>query len=134
MMNNLSNRLTNKLTNKLTSKKSNNMTNNIVKKLTCALLAVTMTFSAWAISLDDAKQQGLIGEMQNGYLGLVVENVEAQSLVASVNEKRKTIYLNLARKNNITMVQVTALAAEKALNKTQTGHFIKNAAGQWTKK
>ncbi|MBA6340294.1 YdbL family protein [Colwellia sp. MB02u-10] len=110
------------------------MTNNIVKKLTCALLAVTMTFSAWAISLDDAKQQGLIGEMQNGYLGLVVEDVEAQSLVANVNEKRKSIYLNLARKNNITMAQVTALAAEKALNKTQTGHFIQNAAGQWVKK
>ncbi|MFT6918654.1 MAG: hypothetical protein ACJA2G_001273 [Cognaticolwellia sp.] len=125
-MNNLSNRLSNKLT--------SNMTNNIVKKLTCALLAITMTFSAWAISLDDAKQQGLIGEMQNGYLGLVVDNVEAQSLVASVNEKRKSIYLNLARKNNITMAQVTALAAEKALNKTQTGNFIQNAAGQWVKK
>ena len=125
-MNNLSNRLTNKLT--------SNMTNNIVKKLTCALLAVTMTFSAWAISLDDAKQKGLIGEMQNGYLGLVVKNAEAQSLVTSVNEKRKSIYLNLARKNNITMAQVTALAAEKALNKTQTGHFIQNTAGQWVKK
>jgi uncharacterized protein YdbL (DUF1318 family) len=124
----------NNLTNRLTSKKSNNMTNNLVKKLTCALLAVTITFSAWAISLDDAKQQGLIGEMKNGYLGLVVENAEAQSLVASVNEKRKSIYLNLARKNNITMAQVTALAAEKALNKTQPSHFIQNAAGQWVKK
>jgi uncharacterized protein YdbL (DUF1318 family) len=126
MMNNLSNRLT--------IKKANNITNNIVKKLTCALLAVTMTFSAWAISLDDAKQQGLIGEMQNGYLGLVVENAEAQSLVASINEKRRSIYLSLARNNNITMAQVTALAAEKALHKTQTGHFIREAAGQWVKK
>ncbi|TWX73642.1 YdbL family protein [Colwellia sp. C1TZA3] len=107
---------------------------NIVKKLTCALLAITMTFSAWAISLDNAKQQGLIGEMQNGYLGLVVDNAEARSLVASVNEKRKSIYLNLARKNNITMAQVTALAAEKALSKTQTGHLIQNTAGQWVKK
>ena len=128
------NNLSNKLTSKFTSKQSNNMTNNIVKKLMCALLAATLTFSAWAISLDDAKQLGLIGEMQTGYLGLVVENAEARSLVASVNEKRKNIYLNLARKNNITMAQVTTLAAEKALNKTQPGHFIQNAAGQWIKK
>ena len=116
--------------NKLTS----SFTNNIIKKLTCVLLASTMAFSAWAISLDDAKQQGLIGEMPNGYLGLVVNNAEAKSLVASVNEKRKNIYLNLARKNKITMQQVTVLAGQKTLAKTQSGHYIQNAAGQWVKK
>ena len=113
---------------------TNSFTKNIVKKLTCALLASTMAFSAWAISLDDAKQQGLIGEMPNGYLGLVVNNTEAKDLVARVNEKRKNIYLNLARKNKITMQQVTALAGQKALAKTQSGHYIQNAAGQWVKK
>lgn len=111
-----------------------NLTNKFIKKLTCAVLVSTMAFSAWAISLSDAKKQGLVGEMQNGYLGMVVESAEAKSLVASVNKKRKTIYMNLARKNKITMQQVTALAGEKALAKTQTGHFIKNASGQWVKK
>jgi len=115
-------------------KLTNNMTKNIVKKLACALFASTMAFSAWAISLDDAKQQGLVGEMPNGYLGLVINNAEAKSLVDSVNEKRKDIYLNLARKNKITMQQVTALAGQKALEKTQPGHLIQNAAGQWVKK
>ena len=113
---------------------TNNMTRNIAKKLTFVLLTATMAFSAWAISLDDAKQQGLIGEMQNGYLGAVVDDTEVKNLVASVNEKRKSIYLNLARKNKITMEQVTALAGEKAFSKTQSGHFIQNATGQWVKK
>lgn len=112
----------------------NNLTNRFVKKLTCALLVSTLAFSAWAISLSDAKTQGLVGEMPNGYLGVVVESAEAKSLVASVNKKRKSIYMNLARKNKITMQQVTALAGEKALAKTQSGHFIQNAAGQWVKK
>lgn len=112
----------------------NNLTNRFVKKLTFALLVSTLAFSAWAISLSDAKTQGLVGEMPNGYLGVVVESVEAKSLVASVNKKRKSIYMNLARKNKITMQQVTALAGEKALAKTQSGHFIQNAAGQWVKK
>jgi uncharacterized protein YdbL (DUF1318 family) len=112
----------------------NNITNKFLKKLTCGLLVSTMAFSAWAISLGDAKQQGLVGEMPNGYLGMVVNNDETKSLVASVNEKRKSIYMKLARKNKITMQQVTALAGEKSFAKTQSGHYIKNAAGQWVKK
>lgn len=112
----------------------NILTNKLVKKLSCAFLVSTITFSAWAISLGDAKQQGLVGEMPNGYLGMVVNNAEAKKLVASVNKKRKSIYMNLARKNKITLQQVSALAAEKALAKTQSGHYIKNNSGQWVKK
>ena len=111
-----------------------NLTNKLIKKFTCAVLVSTIAFSAWAISLSDAKNQGLVGEMPNGYLGVVVDSAEAKSLVASVNKKRKSIYMNLARKNKITMQQVTALAGEKALAKTQSGHFIKNAAGQCVEK
>ena len=111
-----------------------NLTKNFIKKLTCALLVSTMTFSTWALSLSDAKQQGLVGEMPNGYLGVVVNSTEAKSLIAGVNQKRKSIYMNLARKNKITMKQVTALAGKKALAKTQSGHLTKTAAGQWVKK
>ena len=112
----------------------NNLTNTIIKTLAFALLVSTVAFSAWAISLSDAKQQGLVGEMPNGYLGVVVDSDETKNLVTSVNKKRKSIYMNLARKNKITMQQVTALAGEKAFAKTQSGHFIKNASGQWIKK
>jgi len=108
--------------------------NNFIKRSACALLISAMAFSAWAISLSDAKQQGLVGEMPNGYLGMVVDNAEAKNLVASVNKKRKSIYIKLARKNKITMQQVTVLAGKKSLAKTQSGHLIKNAAGQWVKK
>ena len=112
----------------------NNLTKKLLKKLSAALLISTIAFSAWAISLGNAKDQGLVGEMSNGYLGVIIESTEAKSLVASVNEKRKNIYMNLARKNKITMLQVTALAGDKAIAKTQPGHFIKNASGQWVKK
>ncbi len=110
------------------------LASSFIKKLTCALLISTMAFSAWAISLSQAKQQGLVGEMPNGYLGVVVNSTEAKSLVADINRKRKSIYMNLARKNKITMQQVTALAGEKAIAKTQSGNLIKNSAGQWVKK
>jgi len=105
-----------------------------IKRISLAFIASTIAFSAWAISLDQAKQQGLVGEMPNGYLGVVVASGEVSSLVDMVNKKRKDIYLKLARKNKITMQQVTKLAGEKSISKTQAGHLIKNSAGKWVKK
>ena len=112
----------------------NQLIKHLIKKLSLVLIAYTMAFSAWAISLDQAKQQGLVGEQPNGYLGVVVASSEASSLVDMVNKKRQDIYLNLARKNKITIQQVTKLAGEKAMAKTQSGHLIKNSVGQWVKK
>jgi len=112
----------------------NNLMNKFIKKISYVILISTIAFSAWAISINDAKQQGLVGEMSNGYLGLVVDSPEAKKLVSVVNEKRKNIYINLARKNKITMEQVTTLAGKKSFSKTKPGHYIKNNAGQWFKK
>jgi len=105
-----------------------------MKKFSLAMVTLTITFSAWAVSLEQAKQQGLVGEMANGYLGIVVTSPEAASLVAKVNKKRKNIYFDIARKNKLTMKQVTALAGEKAIAKTRSGHLIKMASGGWIKK
>ena len=106
----------------------------IMKKITLAVIALTVTFSVWATTLEQAKQQGLVGEMSNGYLGIVVPSPDAKSLVARVNEKRKALYQKLAKKNNLTMAQVTALAGEKAIAKTKPGNLIKDSSGNWVKK
>lgn len=95
--------------------------------------AVCMSFSAWAISLDDAKSQGLVGEDSSGYLGLVVQNAEAKVVVDTINAKRKAQYLKLAQKNNLSLAQVEALAAAKTIEKTQRGHFVE-VNGNWVKK
>ena len=106
----------------------------IYKKLSLLVVAICMSFSASAISLDQAKQRGLVGEMPDGYLGVVVANNDVNTLVATVNKKRKDIYINLARKNKITLQQISQLAGDKSIAKTKVGHFIKNASGQWVKK
>jgi uncharacterized protein YdbL (DUF1318 family) len=94
---------------------------NIKNKLNIVNLisAVCMSFSVWAMSLDEAKSQGLVGENSSGYLGLVVQNTEAKAVVDDVNEKRKAQYLKLAKKNNLSLAQVEALAAAKTIEKTQ---------------
>jgi len=59
--------------------------------LTFATLLLSLVFtSAWAISLDDAKQQGMVGEQLNGYLGVVKSSSDVNALVKKINSKRPT--------------------------------------------
>lgn len=98
-----------------------------------AALCIFISTPVMAIELSEAKQQGLVGEMPNGYLGLVVHQTDAEKLVAEINQQRKTIYQQLAEKNNISIEQVEALAGQKAFSKTQTGHYLYKD-GSWVKK
>ena len=106
----------------------------IVKRLGLMVLMAIMSFSAFALDLQSAKKQGLVGEMTSGYLGAVVKNADTAKLVKQVNGKRKQLYMNLAKKNKISVKQVAALAGEKAIKKTAKGNYVQNAQGKWVKK
>ena len=99
------------------------------------IVAVAIGFSSICAALDvnEAKQNGWIGEKDNGYLGLISVQPGVQALVDEVNQKRQQIYLDLAAKNNISLQQVEKLAAQKAYAKTAEGHFIW-LNGAWVKK
>ncbi len=88
----------------------------------------------FAISLEDAKSQGLVGEKANGYLGLVVPgNAEAQALVKDINQKRRQAYEEIARREGTNVSAVETLAGEKAIQKTKPGNFVEGPGG-WVKK
>ena len=108
------------------------MNNKIIFK---SLIIVSFLFSsiAFAIDLDEAKQKGLIGEKDNGYLGMVIMQEDAQILINDINAKRKALYVELAAKNGITLQQLEKLASEKAYEKTSPGHYLW-MNGQWAKK
>ena len=89
---------------------------------------------AFALSLDEAKSKGLVGEKANGYLGVVVPgSQEAQSLTNEVNQKRRQAYQDIAARNRTQLETVEALAGEKAIQNTKPGHFVEGAGG-WTRK
>lgn len=92
------------------------------------------SFSSAALDLQTAKQQGLIGEMPSGYLGVVKPSAETKALVAEINHKRQAVYLKIAKKNQLSLAQVAELAGQKALQKTPQGQFIQTASGQWMRK
>lgn len=98
----------------------------------CLLILPT----AYGLSLQEAKEDGIIGERRDGYIGFVVANAstEVQTMVRDVNQQRRDRYQQIAEQNSISIEQVSALAYEKALEATQNGHYIQDASGAWVKK
>ncbi|NQY34988.1 MAG: YdbL family protein [Alteromonadaceae bacterium] len=102
--------------------------------LITTLFALLLSFSANALTLQEAKKAGFLGELPNGYIGLVTANDEAKSIMAMVNQKRLVHFKKIAVKNGLSVAQVAELAGAKFIAKTSGGNFIKNSAGKWVKK
>jgi len=102
---------------------------------TILLFAVLIiTLPVLALTLTEAKRQGLLGEIPNGYLGVRIHTSESKSLANQVNHKRLTHFKKLAKKNGLTVAQVAELAGAKFIEKTSSGNFIMNSEGEWVKK
>lgn len=94
----------------------------------------TTAASVFALSLDEAKGNGLVGERPTGYLGAVnASSADAQALIADVNQKRRQAYEEIAKRNRTPLTTVETLAGEKAIQNTKPGHFIEGPGG-WIKK
>lgn len=101
--------------------------------LACLALFIPMSF---ALTLQEAKSEGLVGELRNGYVGLVVESVPADvlTMVRDVNNQRRDLYQQISRQNSISIDQVAALAFTKAVEATPAGQYLQDTSGAWVKK
>jgi len=98
------------------------------------ILCLAAVAPAFAMSVEEAKTKGLVGEKANGYLGVVnPASQEAQSLTNEVNKKRRQAYEDIAARNRTQLDAVEALAGEKAIQNTKPGHYVEGPGG-WTKK
>ncbi len=106
-----------------------------MKKSFLVLVAVLLITcqAAFALDLQTAKAQGLVGETLTGYLAPVKATPEVQQLVKTINTKRKAQYKKIAQRNGTSLQAVEQLAGKKAIEKTPPGQFIK-AGGDWQKK
>jgi len=109
------------------------------------LLLIALAFVpavAFALTLDEARAQGLVGEDWTGYVAAVAANpsAEVKALIADVNAKRKTVYEQIAKQNSTAQDPVTAddiarIGAPKVFEKAASGTYIRTAAGEpWKKK
>ena len=91
---------------------------------------------AFALSLQEAKVGGLVGERNDGYVGYVVKppRDDVKAVVKAVNNKRKQKFAASAKSNNLKIEQVANRFYQRALKATAAGNYYQNASGTWVKK
>ena len=72
---------------------------------------------ALALSLGDAKSQGLVAETASGYLEARASTSAVKNLVNSVNAKRKARYRELSKRNGTPLGAVEKMAGKKLTNR-----------------
>lgn len=119
------------------------------KKLARSMAATLLSLAAYGVVaaspalaqdavLDQAKAQGLIGEMYTGYLGVVDgANVSAdvKRRIDEVNAKRLSIYTETAKASGEPVATIAALTAEKQISRAGSGEAVKPGASEpWVRK
>ena len=106
-----------------------------MKSLFVVISACLFSMAAWALDLDAAKSQGLVGEQRNGYLGLVVtDNTEAAALVTRINRQRRSHYQGIADTQKTPVANIESIAGDKLVERAaEQGHYHQNSAGRWTR-
>lgn len=98
------------------------------------LLALLLVPSAWALTLDQARQQGRVGETLSGYIAARQQDDETLALVKRINEGRSQQYQRVAQQNNLTTAEVARIAGEKLVNRARSGEYVRGINGQWVQK
>ncbi|MGT3209823.1 YdbL family protein [Yersinia enterocolitica] len=101
--------------------------------LGCIILSGSLVFSsgAFALTLEQAKQQGRVGETLSGYLAPVKKDAETLALVEQISIARAEKYQEVAQKNHISTEDVAKLAGQKLVNRAAAGEYVRGINGQW---
>ncbi|MDF3828969.1 YdbL family protein [Pseudocitrobacter sp. 2023EL-00150] len=107
----------------------------MMKKRIWALLALGLfSVQAMALTLNEARQQGRVGETQSGYIAALKQDKETMALVQNINQARSQSYQQLAETNNIPVDDVAKLAGKKLIAKAQPGEYVQGLNGKWVRK
>jgi len=103
---------------------------------TLLLGVLWLPLPSWGLTLEEAKIQGMVGEQPDGYLGVVQPgaSAEVQAVVNDVNQKRRHMYEDIARRNSTKLDAVEVLAGKTAIDNNRPGNFVRSPSGQWVKK
>jgi uncharacterized protein len=98
-------------------------------------LALVAGGAAFALELDDAKRDGLVGEEWSGYVGVVGEpDPQVAALVRDVNERRRAEYERVAGQNNLNLRDVEEIAGRRLIERTPPGGYVRLPERGWVQK
>lgn len=88
--------------------------------------------------IDQARAQGIVGEMYTGYLGIADPSKASADLrrrVDEVNARRLAIYTETSQRTGESVSTIAALTAEKQIQRAGSGEVVNPGSGQpWTQK
>ncbi|WP_048697256.1 YdbL family protein [Erwinia piriflorinigrans] len=99
--------------------------------LLCCLL---LSPAAMALTLDEARQQGRVGETLSGFIAPIQQDSVTLELVRQINAGRTEQYQLLAQQNNLSAREVANIAGQKLVERAKPGEFVRGINGQWMKK
>ncbi|EBS7632603.1 DUF1318 domain-containing protein [Salmonella enterica] len=93
-----------------------------------------LTPSVWALTLDEARTQGRVGETLNGYLVALKNDADTQKLVLDINRARRASYQQLADSNHLPVDEVAKMAGQKLVERARPGEYVQGINGKWMRK
>lgn len=106
----------------------------MAKKALLLLAMLVLTPPAFALTLEEARQQGRVGETLSGYLAPIAQDSETLTLVKNINAARAESYQQVADSNHLPVDDVAKMAGEKLVARARPGEYVRGLNGQWLKK
>lgn len=98
------------------------------------LLGLLASFPAFAMTLEEARTSGAVGEKLDGYVAVIKDSPDVQALVGEVNAKRQQEYARISKTNGQSVDVVAKLAAQQIFGKLPAGSFYQASDGGWKKR
>lgn len=87
-----------------------------------------------ALTLNEARQQGLVGETLDGYIAPRAQDSQTLALVKQINEARAQSYRQLAARNHLPVDDVAKMAGQKLVDRAAHGEYVRGINGQWMRR
>ena len=118
------------------SKRSNRPRRWLLRLALCVTVVAHTVALAGEPTLGALKQQGVVGEQVDGYLGFVRADADAdaRALIEQINTERRAAYTEIATRTGAALEQVAKLAGGKLVAAAPSGQFVWDSTGRWKRK
>ncbi|CAI9396709.1 MULTISPECIES: YdbL family protein [Citrobacter] len=98
------------------------------------LILSLLSGSALALTLNEARTEGRVGETYSGYLVALKQDAQTQALVRDINKARSVSYQQLAESHNLPVDEVAKMAGQKLVERAKPGEYVQGINGKWLRK
>ncbi len=104
------------------------------KRIALIVLTLLLSAPALALTLNEARTEGRVGETLSGYIAPRSQDRETLALVEQINKARTDSYQKLADSNNIPVDEVAKMAGTKLVERARPGEYVQGINGKWMQK